>query len=124
MTGRGRKLAEINARRLKSTIRRVEQQPYDTRTPVRKPRLGGGGGGTSDGYCQLASSLGPATGSWPSITPTTTGTGVTIYTATSSGLVSIGGQVIYNFRNVTWSANKTTYLTFENNIWKIVDQDC
>jgi hypothetical protein len=75
--------------------------------------------GMTDGFCRLASSLGPATGTWPSITPTTQ-SGVTIY---QSG-ASLGTATVYNYRNVTWATGKTTYVTLSGGIWKVVDQDC
>lgn len=76
------------------------------------------------GYCQLPSSLGPATGTWPSLSITTLG-GVTVYVPVGSVLASIGTQTIRNYRNVTWAASKTTVVEPRlDGAWEIRDQDC
>lgn len=75
--------------------------------------------------CQLGSSLGPATGTWPSLTPTTQ-TGVNLYQPLGGSLVKIASsQKIYNWRNVTWAASKTTLvLVAGDGTWAVEDQDC
>lgn len=110
------------ARRLKAAATRLENQPYDPGAAYRPPRLGGPSG---HGWCQLASSLGPATGTWPSLTPTSV-TGVTIYREQGGSLVALSGTFkLYNWRSVTWSAGKTTFVVPNgDNTWDIVDQDC
>jgi hypothetical protein len=115
----GPRQARANARRIKGATARVEQQPYDYVPAVRTPRPAAG---MADGYCQLSAALGPATGTWPDLTPTTTT--ATVYSANGNGLTSLAAMTVYNFRNVTWAASKTTYLVFNGGIWKIVDQDC
>lgn len=76
------------------------------------------------GWCQLASSLGPATGTWPSISATTQG-GVTVYVEAATGLASTGTATVVNRRNVTWATGKTTLvLPRSDGTWSIVDQDC
>ena len=83
----------------------------------------GTGGSGADLWCQLGGSLGPATGSWPSITATTTTANVYQGSGTSLSLVS-SGATIYNRRNVTWAASKTTFLVPSGSGFAIVDQDC
>lgn len=124
MSGAGNRAARANARRLRGTITRVEQNPYQFLPDLRLPRLAGG---AALGYCQLASSLGPATGTWPTITPTTA-TGTTIYIGTggaSPGLTSIGTNLtVYNFLPETWDAGKTLELINSNGIWQIINEAC
>jgi hypothetical protein len=112
--------AKANARRLKATVQRVEQQPYGFASGRRLPRAIGG---AADLWCQLSGTLGAATGTWPSITATTTTADV--YRGTPTGLSLVAsGATIYNWRNVSWSAAKTCYLVPSADGYAIVDQDC
>lgn len=111
-------------RRVKQATVRTEKAPYDFRNPVRTPRLGAQAGWA---LCQLGGSLNAASGSWPSITPTNA-SGVSIYrpNTTRTGLTEIQtNATVQNYRNVTWSASKTTYLLPSGNgAWCVIDQDC
>lgn len=122
MNRRARMQNTSAVRRIKGTVTRLEQQPYDYVPRTRPPRLGGASG---HGWCQLSSSLGPATGTWPSLTPTTA-SGITIYRKSGNSLAAIPGTfTLYNWRNVTWSANKTMLvLPNGDGTWDIIDQDC
>lgn len=114
-------------RRLRDNTIRLESQPYDYVPSRRTPRLNGGFGWA---FCQLGSTLNAATGSWPSITPTSVN-GVTLYRPSTN---TNGSQVlnsiqtnatIYNWRSVTWNASKTTIVLLQGNgTWSILDQDC
>ena len=74
-------------------------------------------------WCHLASSLGPATGTWPSLTPTSQL--VTAYSSAGGALTSLGSATAYNWRNVTWATGKTTYLAANpDGTYDVVDQDC
>lgn len=112
--------AKHNAKRLKQAVLRVEQQPYQGASKPRAPRPAAG---VATGYCQLGSSLGPATGIWPSITPTNR-TGVSIYIGSNSTPTLLGTFTVYNYRNVTWAASKTTFLVLQGGVWHVIDQDC
>ena len=81
-----------------------------------------GGGGHA--WCHLGASLGPATGTWPTLTPTSAS--VTVYTSSGGSLsASTGTPIVYNWHNVTWAAGKTTYLAANpDGTYDIVDQDC
>lgn len=117
-----RRRAISNARRLKSAVQRTEQEPYDFTSTRRLPRIGAVGG---HGWCQLGSTLNPATGSWGSITPTSQ-TGITIYCLIDGTPTAIPGtHKVYNWRNVTWAPSKTTYVVPNGDgTWDVVDQDC
>lgn len=115
-----RRLQATTARRIKAATSRIESQPYDFQPGRRTPRLTAT---STHGWCQLGSSLNAATGTWPSITPTTTT--ATVYINVNGSLSSIGSKTLYNWRNVSWSANKTTLvLPNGNGTWDIDDQDC
>lgn len=78
---------------------------------------------TVDLWCRLSGSLGPATGTWPSLTATTTTADV--YQGSGTGLAPVAsGATIYNRRDVTWAAGKTTFLVPSGGGYAIVDQDC
>lgn len=109
-----------NTRRLHATVQRVEQTPYNLMPDRRMPRAGAG---AATAYCRLSSSLGPATGSWPSLTPTSQA-GIDVYIGSGSAPVKIGTFTVYNYRNVTWATAKTTFLALQGGIWNVVDQDC
>lgn len=113
---------KANARRLHSTVQRVEQTPYNLMSTRRIPRAAGG---SSHAFCQLSSSLGPATGTWPSITPTTR-TGATVYADVNGTLTALPGTyTLRNWRDVTWAASKTTLLLPNSSGgFNVVDQDC
>lgn len=75
-------------------------------------------------WCQLSGSLGPATGTWPSITATSTTANVYVGSSTSLTLYA-SSATIYNRRNVTWAASKTTLLLPNaDGSYDIDDQDC
>lgn len=120
MNGRRRQISTANTRRLRSTIQRVEQQPYDLTSGRRPPRLSGSQG---HAWCRLGGSLAAATGTWPSLTPASTT--VTAYRSSGGSLTSLGTVTIYNWRNVAWAASKTTYLVGNpDGSYDVVDQDC
>lgn len=85
----------------------------------------GGSSSAAWGLCQLSSTLAAATGTWPSITPQTQSS-ISIYEPASGSLSLISSSsVIYNWRNVSWAAAKTSYVTKGlDGTWSIVDQDC
>jgi len=120
MSGQSRKIATANARRVRSTVQRTEQDPYRTAPGRRAPRLGAG---PSTAWCRLSSPLGAATGTWPSITPTSQA-GIDVYVGTGSTPVKIGTFTVYNYRAVAWVTGKTTSLAIQQGGWNVVDQDC
>jgi len=113
-------------RRIKSGVNRLESQPYAFGGPSRQPRLGGASG---HAWCQLPSSVGPATGTWPNLTPTQLA-GQTVYRPGSvSGtrqLIAVPGTyTLLNWRNVTWAAGKTMLvLPNGDGTWDMIDEDC
>jgi hypothetical protein len=60
-----RRKLQSTGRRLRATVQRVEQQPYDFTSPRREPRASAS---TTYFCCQLSGSLAAATGSWPTLT--------------------------------------------------------
>lgn len=116
-----RRIAAANARRMRAAVQRVEQTPHDFSPGRRQPRVGGS---AVVGWCQLATTLNPATGTWPTLTPTSVT--VNVYVGSSTGLTQVGtaGVKVYNFRNVTWAGSKTTRVEFNGAVWEIMDQDC
>lgn len=113
VTHDGQLLAQILAR-----LAALEQQQY-----AAGGFGAGGGSGGGDLWCQLSGSLGPATGTWPSITATTATADV--YTGSGASISKVQtGATIYNRRNVTWSAGKTSYLVPSGSGYAIIDQDC
>ena len=109
-------------RRVKQATVRVEKGPYDFRSPVRTPRTGAAI--ASVGWVRLAGTLSPATGTWPSLSPTSVN--ATIYRSVSGALVAMNGTyTVYNWRNVTWAASKTTCVApCGDGTWQVIDQDC
>lgn len=107
-------------RRVKAATVRVENDPRQYVGTIRPPRLAAA---SIDLWCQLSASLDPATGTWPSITATSTTADV--YTGNDGSLTLVqSGATIYNRRNVTWSASKTTALVPTTGGYAIIDQDC
>ena len=109
-------------RRLKSATTRIESQLYDFLPQRRTPRLGAVSLGWA--FCQLGNTLNAATGSWPDITPTNTT--ADLYRPKSGSLVQMATNAsILNWRNVTWSASKTTVVLLQGDgSWSVLDQDC
>lgn len=95
-------------RRIKGAVTRTESQPYAFGKPTRQPRLGGA---SQILWCRLPSSLGPATGAWPDLTPTSV-TGVTIYSSVNGALVALPGTwKVYNWYHTTFATGTTTAVT-------------
>lgn len=124
-SGLDSQIAAQNARHVGEAVRRIKQQPYVTTSGRRQPRPG-----VSMNWClfQLSSTLSAATGTWPSITPTTQ-SNVSCYQPStisgSSSLQLIGTFTVQNWRNVSWSASKTSHgvLNGDGTV-TILDQDC
>lgn len=117
-----RGVAANNARRIKQATTRSENQPYSFVGDVRTPRLGGA---SQILWCQLPSSLGPATGTWPSLTPTSV-SGVTIYRSVNGALVALSGTwKVYNWYAATFATGKTTAVSAcGDGTFQTVNQNC
>lgn len=128
MNGRAKQLAKTNGRRLAATIRRVEQQPYNTMPERRTPRLGGG-----DAYlfCRVTSTLAAATGTFPSLTAGKV-TGQQVYQAVASGsdyvpsALPSSSSTIINFTGTSFATGKTCTVrrTGLADVFAVVVQDC
>ena len=83
------------------------------------------GAGAVHGYTQFTGSVSPVSGTYPSLTPTIV-SNQTIYRWQGGSFRALAGtHDVYNWRNVTWSANKTTVVVANTDgSWDIVDQDC
>lgn len=114
--------ARSNARRLKQSVQRVEQTPYEFGATKRAPRLGGA---SQILWCQLPSSLAAATGTFPSITPSSV-TGVTIYRPVNGALVALPGTwKVYNFSGTALVTGKKTEVSAcGDGTFQVVVQDC
>lgn len=122
MNAHQRRQSGANARRLRGVITRVEQTPYPFGPDKRLPRLGGA---SQVLWCQLPSALNPATGTWPSLTPTSV-SGVTIYRSVYGALVAIPGTwTVYNWYNATFATGKTTAVTAcGDGTFQAIEQSC
>ena len=124
------KRAASNARRIISTVQRVEQQPYDMTPRRREPRLGGG-----DVYlcCHVSGTLAAATGTWPSLTAGKV-TGQQVYQAVlaSNGTdytltpLPSSSSTINNFSATSFVTGKMTVVrrTGLADVFAVVVQDC
>lgn len=115
--------ADVDAiRRIKGAVNRLESQPYRFGAPVRTPRLGGA---SQILWCQFGSSMGAASGTWPSIAPGSL-SGVTIYRPVNGSLVPIAGTwKVYNWYPVTFSAGKTTAVSAcGDGTFQVIEQAC
>lgn len=73
--------------------------------------------------CQFASTLVAATGTYPSITPSSTT--VTVYQAVGGSLVGLGTCEVYNFTATAFAASKTTTLGANGDgTFYVIEQDC
>lgn len=117
-----RRLQASNARRVKAATSRLESQPYDFLPNRRTPRLGGA---SQILYCQFASTVGAATGTWPNLTPGSA-TGVTLYRSVNGALVAIPGTwTVYNYYKTAFNAAKTTEVSAcGDGTFQTVNQDC
>lgn len=109
-------------RRIKGTVGRVEANPYAFGAGPRQPRLGGA---SQVLWCQLTSALNPATGTWPSITPTSV-TGQTIYRLQRGQLVALPGTwTVYNVYPAQFLTGKTTAVSAcGDGTFQVIDQNC
>jgi len=122
------KRAQSNARRIISTVQRVEQQPYDTSPIRRPPRMA-----ASDTYlcCQVSSTLAAATGTFPSLTAGKV-TNQQVYQAIASGsnytlsALPSSSSTILNFSGTSFATGKTIVVrrTGLADVFAVVVQDC
>ena len=68
------------------------------------PGGGGGGGGTSGVFFCLPTTLGGATGSWPSLTPSSQN--LTVYMVSGTTISSVGTFTVYNWYPAAPAASK------------------
>jgi hypothetical protein len=107
---------EFRTLRLENDLTQIKRQLEDIFQQLGKlaqnqwvPGMGGGGGGGTTGafFC-LPTSLGGATGSWPSLTPASQS--LTIYQVSSGSLSSIGTATVYNFYPSATVASKVLFV--------------
>jgi hypothetical protein len=128
MTGKERKLARTNGRRLVSTIRRVEQDVQDFMPTRRVPR---GGGVAVPLYCQPTATVPAATGSLASITPGKL-TGQQVYMPSFDGTnyaltaLPSSTSTLLNYTATPFAASKTATVQPSGiaDTYCVVVQDC
>jgi hypothetical protein len=103
---------EARIRRLEDQLRDVLQAITEIRAQLGKIAqdqfaggggYGGGGGGVGAYFC-LPTSLGGASGTWPTLTPGSQS--LTIYQVVSGALSSVGTATVYNFYPAATVASK------------------